>query len=47
MDDVFSGKEAAIVIEANNKPDYREKLNAELKNYSKVSCGKPVCKSEN
>jgi len=30
-DDVFSGKEAAIVIEANSKPDYREKLNAELK----------------
>ena len=29
-DDVFSGKEAAIVIEANSKPDYREKLNAEL-----------------
>ena len=30
-DDVLSGKEAAIVIEANSKPDYREKLNAELK----------------
>ena len=30
-DDVLSGKEAAIVIEANSKPDYREKFNAELK----------------
>ena len=27
---MFSGYEAAIVIEANSKPDYREKLNAEL-----------------
>lgn len=28
---VKSGKEAEIVIEANSKPDYREKLNEELK----------------
>lgn len=28
---VKSGKEAEIVIEANSKPDYREKLNQELK----------------
>jgi ketol-acid reductoisomerase len=28
---VASGKEAKIVIERNSKPDYREKLNAELK----------------
>ena len=28
---VASGNEAKIVIEANSKPDYREKLDAELK----------------
>lgn len=30
-DSVISGKEAEIVIEANSKPDYREKLEEELK----------------
>lgn len=30
-DSVVSGKEAEIVIEANSKPDYREKLEEELK----------------
>lgn len=30
-DSVLSGKEAEIVIEANSKPDYRSKLQAELK----------------
>jgi ketol-acid reductoisomerase len=33
-DSVASGKEAAITIEANSKPDYREKLEAELKELS-------------
>ena len=28
---VASGNEARISIESNSKPDYREKLNAELK----------------
>ena len=30
-DSVATGKEAKIVIERNSQPDYREKLNAELK----------------
>jgi ketol-acid reductoisomerase len=33
-DSVASGKEAAITIEANSKPDYREKLEIELKELS-------------
>ena len=30
-DSVVSGNEAEVVIKANSKPDYREKLTAELK----------------
>ena len=30
-DSVAAGKEAALSIESNSKPDYREKLEAELK----------------
>lgn len=44
-DSVASGKEAAITIAANSKPDYREKLEVELKELSESelwSAGKTV-----
>lgn len=34
-DSVSSGKEAAVVIEANSKPEYKEKLNEELNNMAR------------
>ena len=37
---VKSGNEAQISIDSNSKPDYREKLNEELKALRESECGR-------
>ena len=44
---VKSGNEAQISIDSNSKPDYREKLNAELKPCVKAKCGRQLLRFVN